>query len=99
MNKIIGASCFFYSFKEPLFIVTFPSYSRRERTSGAMYAGVPTVDLGFEWSKEDCRDKSILWWVISINEFDIGMMHSKLKSNLGVTKITDFESRSRVSIE
>jgi len=25
---------------------TFPSYSFRDRTSGAMYAGVPTVDLG-----------------------------------------------------
>jgi len=27
-------------------INTFPSYSFRDRTSGAMYAGVPTVDLG-----------------------------------------------------
>lgn len=25
---------------------TFPSYSFRDKTSGAMYAGVPTVDLG-----------------------------------------------------
>jgi hypothetical protein len=34
--------------------ITFPSYSRLERTSGAIYAGVPTVDLGREWSKDDC---------------------------------------------
>jgi len=33
--------------------ITFPSYSRLERTSGAIYAGVPTVDLGREWSKDD----------------------------------------------
>jgi len=25
---------------------TFPSYSFLDRTSGAMYAGVPTVDFG-----------------------------------------------------
>jgi hypothetical protein len=30
-----------------------PSYSRRESTSGAMYAGVPTVDFGFECSSDD----------------------------------------------
>ena len=34
-----------------------PSYSRRESTSGAMYAGVPTVDLGFECSSDDCNQK------------------------------------------
>lgn len=34
--------------------ITFPSYSLLERTSGAIYAGVPTVDLGREWSKDDC---------------------------------------------
>uniref|UniRef100_A0A0A9E667 Uncharacterized protein n=1 Tax=Arundo donax TaxID=35708 RepID=A0A0A9E667_ARUDO len=32
---------------------TLPSYSFLERTSGAMYAGVPTVDFGFECSKAD----------------------------------------------
>jgi hypothetical protein len=37
--------------------LTFPSYSRRESTSGAMYAGVPTVDLGFECSSDDCNHK------------------------------------------
>ena len=35
--------------------LTLPSYSRRESTSGAMYAGVPTVDLGFECSNDDCK--------------------------------------------
>lgn len=34
---------------------TFPSYSFRWRTSGAMYAGVPTVDLGCECNKADCK--------------------------------------------
>lgn len=34
---------------------TFPSYSLRDNTSGAMYAGVPTVDLGCECSKADCQ--------------------------------------------
>ncbi|URE09976.1 hypothetical protein MUK42_37282 [Musa troglodytarum] len=29
-------------------VLTFPSYSRWERTSGAMYAGLPTVDFGRE---------------------------------------------------
>jgi hypothetical protein len=33
--------------------LTLPSYSFLERTSGAMYAGVPTVDFGFECSKAD----------------------------------------------
>ena len=33
--------------------ITFPSYSLLERTSGAIYAGVPTVDLGLECSKDD----------------------------------------------
>lgn len=37
--------------------LTLPSYSRRESTSGAMYAGVPTVDLGFECSSDDCNQK------------------------------------------
>jgi hypothetical protein len=40
-------------------IQTLPSYSRRESTSGAMYAGVPTVDLGLECSRDDC-DKETL---------------------------------------
>lgn len=35
--------------------LTLPSYSRRERTSGAMYAGVPTVDLGLECKSDDCH--------------------------------------------
>lgn len=34
--------------------LTLPSYSRRDRISGAMYAGVPTVDLGRECSSSDC---------------------------------------------
>ena len=34
-------------------LVTLPSYSLRERTSGAMYAGVPTVDFGLECRSED----------------------------------------------
>jgi hypothetical protein len=37
-----------------------PSYSRRESTSGAIYAGVPTVDLGLECSRDDyTKDKKI----------------------------------------
>ncbi len=35
-----------------------PSYSLRERTSGAIYAGVPTVDLGLECSRDDCTNKT-----------------------------------------
>ena len=39
---------------------TLPSYSRRESTSGAIYAGVPTVDLGLECSRDDyTKDKKI----------------------------------------
>lgn len=37
--------------------VTLPSYSLRERTSGAIYAGVPTVDLGLECNKDDYTNK------------------------------------------
>ena len=37
---------------------TLPSYSLRERTSGAIYAGVPTVDLGLECSRDDCTNKT-----------------------------------------
>jgi hypothetical protein len=40
-------------------ILTLPSYSRRESTSGAMYAGVPTVDLGLECSRDDCDKESL----------------------------------------
>lgn len=40
-------------------LFTFPSYSERPKTSGAIYAGVPTVDLGFEWRIEDYIIKSI----------------------------------------
>lgn len=34
---------------------TFPSYSFLVRTSGAMYAGVPTVDFGWECNTEDYK--------------------------------------------
>lgn len=34
-------------------MITLPSYSLRERTSGAMYAGVPTVDFGLECKRDD----------------------------------------------
>lgn len=34
---------------------TFPSYSCLSNTSGAIYAGVPTVDFGCEWSTEDWK--------------------------------------------
>lgn len=37
---------------------TFPSYSRRERTSGAMYAGVPTVDFGLECKRDDYHSQT-----------------------------------------
>jgi len=36
-----------------------PSYSPRERTSGAIYAGVPTVDLGIECNSEDYKRRKI----------------------------------------
>lgn len=36
-----------------------PSYSPRERTSGAIYAGVPTVDLGIECNSEDYKIRKI----------------------------------------
>ena len=32
-----------------------PSYCFRDSTSGAIYAGVPTVDLGCESNTADCR--------------------------------------------
>lgn len=44
---------------------TLPSYSLRERTSGAMYAGVPTVDLGLEWSSDDYTNNEAM--TITIN--------------------------------
>lgn len=34
-------------------LITFPSYSERPKTSGAIYAGVPTVDFGLECRTED----------------------------------------------
>lgn len=34
-------------------MITFPSYSFLDRTSGAMYAGVPTVDFGCECKTDD----------------------------------------------
>lgn len=37
---------------------TLPSYSFRDRTSGAMYAGVPTVDLGCECNRPDCNESN-----------------------------------------
>ncbi|GAB2217145.1 hypothetical protein Droror1_Dr00000308 [Drosera rotundifolia] len=36
-------------------IITFPSYSFLDRTSGAIYAGVPTADFGWECNTVDCR--------------------------------------------
>lgn len=36
---------------------TFPSYSCLSNTSGAIYAGVPTVDFGCECNTEDCKYK------------------------------------------
>lgn len=43
------------SMKWSKYQLTFPSYSFLERTSGAMYAGVPTVDFGLECSKADWK--------------------------------------------
>jgi hypothetical protein len=34
---------------------TFPLYLFFIKTSGAMYAGVPTVDLGCECRRDDCK--------------------------------------------
>jgi hypothetical protein len=48
----------YYTEKEQdhkLSTLTFPSYSCFSSTSGAIYAGVPTVDFGCEWSTEDCQ--------------------------------------------
>ena len=42
---------------------TLPSYSFLSKTSGAMYAGVPTVDFGCECSTEDCKSKTIRIYV------------------------------------
>ena len=44
--------------KEGLNFNTLPSYSFRARTSGAMYAGVPTVDFGCECNKADCNESN-----------------------------------------
>jgi hypothetical protein len=38
---------------------TFPSYSFLSKTSGAIYAGVPTVDFGCECSTEDWKIKTM----------------------------------------
>ena len=38
---------------------TLPSYSCFNNTSGAIYAGVPTVDFGCEWSTEDWANHTI----------------------------------------
>lgn len=45
--------------KERFLPLTFPSYSRRESTSGAIYAGVPTADFGLECSTDDCYKLTI----------------------------------------
>lgn len=37
--------------------LTLPSYSRRDSTSGAIYAGVPTVDFGLECRSDDYYKK------------------------------------------
>ena len=37
---------------------TFPSYSFFDRTSGAIYAGVPTVDFGCECKTDDCVNRN-----------------------------------------
>ena len=37
---------------------TLPLYRFFIRTSGAMYAGVPTVDFGCECRRDDCKKKS-----------------------------------------
>lgn len=42
------------------FQYTFPSYSFLSKTSGAIYAGVPTVDFGCECSTDDWKGKTIL---------------------------------------
>jgi hypothetical protein len=34
-----------------------PSYSFLDKTSGAIYAGVPTVDFGWECNSDDCNQK------------------------------------------
>lgn len=45
-----------------------PAYCFLESTSGAMYAGVPTVDLGCESNRADCTQihKSALSLLLSI---------------------------------
>jgi hypothetical protein len=39
-------------------MITFPSYSLLDNTSGAIYAGVPTVDLGWECRTEDWKKEA-----------------------------------------
>lgn len=49
-----------------IILVTFPSYSDRQKTSGAIYAGVPTVDFGFECKIEDCIKKNRNYYTLGI---------------------------------
>jgi hypothetical protein len=39
--------------KKMFLSLTLPSYSFFDKTSGAIYAGVPTVDLGWECNTDD----------------------------------------------
>ena len=83
---------------------TLPSYSLRERTSGAIYAGVPTVDLGLECSREDYTKKKnkTLDNAFSTEDhvYKIGELGSFcIMLDLGITKITDFETWSRTTIK
>ncbi|RWW10469.1 hypothetical protein GW17_00025984 [Ensete ventricosum] len=86
--------------------LTLPSYSRRESTSGAMYAGVPTVDLGREWSNDDCSSiqetnaKGDLYLKIRIDLALRGEGEEVSRmDNLGVTEVADLEARRRAAIE
>ena len=89
-------------------MVTLPSYSLRERTSGAIYAGVPTVDLGLECSREDYNKKenkspdSAFMKVGKnkrIKQTMAGLNNFCVVPDLGITKITDFKTWSRTSIQ
>ena len=50
-----------YACKEFMYVYvwdTLPSYSFFDNTSGAIYAGVPTVDFGWECNTDDCMERN-----------------------------------------
>lgn len=56
----ISLTIYDFSSKDGSYKITLPSYSFLSKTSGAIYAGVPTVDFGCECSTDDCRSKTVM---------------------------------------